>query len=167
MVRFYQNADFLQEGGRQYPAGAYDDGLIRDRDHRALLFDRHVFNPDFLHVRFQHHLEFSAGFRCLQILPVFLFDPAEALTAVGDVPLVGLDYKDTDADGAAVLAQAGNPYQVIATDVDGRVGIDYGVYGVPETYVIDKAGIIRYKQIGPLTEEALRDNIMPLIKGLK
>lgn len=85
----------------------------------------------------------------------------------GEVPLVGLDYKDTDADGAAVLAQAGNPYQVVATDADGRVGIDYGVYGVPETYVIDKAGIIRYKQIGPLTEEALRDKIMPLIKGLQ
>lgn len=85
----------------------------------------------------------------------------------GEVALIGLDYKDTDADGAAVLAQAGNPYKVVATDGDGRVGINYGVYGVPETYVIDKAGIIRYKQIGPLTEEALRDKIMPLIKGLK
>jgi cytochrome c biogenesis protein CcmG, thiol:disulfide interchange protein DsbE len=85
----------------------------------------------------------------------------------GALPLVGLDYKDTDADGAGVLTQAGNPYKVVATDVDGRVGIDYGVYGVPETYVIDKAGIIRYKQIGPITEEALRDKIMPLVKGLQ
>lgn len=85
----------------------------------------------------------------------------------GDVMLVGLDYKDTDADGSAVLAQAGNPYKIVATDADGRVGIDYGVYGVPETYVIDKVGIIRYKQIGPLTEEALRDKIMPLIRGLQ
>ena len=84
----------------------------------------------------------------------------------GEVVLVGLDYKDTDADGAAVLAQAGNPYKIVATDADGRVGIDYGVYGVPETYVIDKAGVIRYKHIGPLTEEALRDKVMPLIKGL-
>lgn len=85
----------------------------------------------------------------------------------GEVPLVGLDYKDTDAEGAAVLAQAGNPYKTVVTDADGRVGINYGVYGVPETYVIDKAGIIRYKQIGPVTEEALRDKIMPLIKGLQ
>ena len=83
------------------------------------------------------------------------------------LPLVGLNYKDTDAEGAAVLAQAGNPYQLVATDTDGRVGIDYGVYGVPETYVIDKAGIIRYKQIGPITEDALRDKILPLVKGLQ
>ncbi len=83
------------------------------------------------------------------------------------VPLVGLNYKDTDAEGAAVLTQAGNPYQLVATDADGRVGIDYGVYGVPETYVIDKAGIIRYKQIGPITEDALRDKILPLVKGLQ
>jgi len=85
----------------------------------------------------------------------------------GALPLVGLDYKDTDADGAGVLTQAGNPYKVVATDADGRVGIDYGVYGVPETYVIDKAGVIRYKQIGPITEETLRDKIMPLVKGLQ
>ena len=85
----------------------------------------------------------------------------------GQIPLVGLDYKDTDAEGSAVLAQAGNPYKTVATDADGRVGIDYGVYGVPETYVIDKAGIIRYKQIGPITDEVLRDKIIPLIKGLQ
>lgn len=85
----------------------------------------------------------------------------------GDVPLIGLDYKDTDAEGSAVLSEAGNPYQTVATDIDGRVGIDYGVYGVPETYVIDKNGIIRYKQIGPITEEALNEKIMPLVKGLQ
>lgn len=81
--------------------------------------------------------------------------------------IIGLDYKDTDADGGGVLAQAGNPYKVVVTDADGRVGIDYGVYGVPETYVIDKAGVIRYKQIGPITEAALRDKILPLVKGLQ
>jgi cytochrome c biogenesis protein CcmG/thiol:disulfide interchange protein DsbE len=85
----------------------------------------------------------------------------------GAIPLIGLDYKDTDAEGAAVLKEGGNPYKVVATDADGRVGIDYGVYGVPETYVIDKAGIIRYKQIGPITEDALRDKIIPLVKGLQ
>lgn len=85
----------------------------------------------------------------------------------GEVTLVGLDYKDTDAEASSVLTQAGNPYKMVAVDADGRVGIDYGVYGVPETYVIDKAGVIRYKQIGPVTDEALHTKIMPLIKGLQ
>lgn len=85
----------------------------------------------------------------------------------GFVPIVGLDYKDTDAEGSDVLKQAGNPYKIVAVDADGRVGIDYGVYGVPETYVIDKNGIIRYKQIGPITEAVLRDKIIPLVKGLQ
>jgi len=84
-----------------------------------------------------------------------------------DIPLVGMDYKDTDAEASAVLQQAGNPYRMVAVDRDGRVGIDYGVYGVPETYVIDKQGIIRYKQIGPITQEILNEKIMPLLKGLQ
>jgi len=84
-----------------------------------------------------------------------------------DIPLVGMDYKDTDAEAYAVLQQAGNPYRIVVFDRDGRAGIDYGVYGVPETYVIDKQGIIRYKQIGPITEEVLNEKIMPLLKGLQ
>ena len=85
----------------------------------------------------------------------------------GDIPLIGMDYKDTDAEASAVLQQAGNPYRKVAVDRDGRVGIDYGVYGVPETYIIDKLGIIRYKQIGPITEEVLNQKILPLFKGLQ
>ncbi len=81
-------------------------------------------------------------------------------------PLIGMDYKDQPADALGVLKQAGNPYDLIAVDADGRVGIDYGVYGVPETYVIDKAGVIRYKQIGPITAEALEKKIRPLIAEL-
>lgn len=83
------------------------------------------------------------------------------------VPLIGMDYKDTDNDALSVLQQAGNPYQVVVTDTNGHVGIDYGVYGVPETYLIDKQGVIRYKQIGPMTEEALKAKIIPLVKGLQ
>jgi len=60
----------------------------------------------------------------------------------------------------------GNPYVVSAFDVEGKVGIDYGVYGVPETFVIDKQGVIRYKQIGPITPEALQEKILPLIRKL-
>jgi len=83
------------------------------------------------------------------------------------VPLVGLDYKDTHDDAQRWLAQHGNPYALSAVDADGRVGIDYGVYGVPETYVIDKAGTIRYKQIGPITDEVLQATILPLIRELQ
>ena len=82
-------------------------------------------------------------------------------------PLIGLNYKDARADGLRLLQMAGNPYDFSAFDPDGRVGIDYGVYGVPETYVIDKAGVIRYKQIGPITSEALEKKILPLIAELK
>ncbi len=82
-------------------------------------------------------------------------------------PLIGLDYKDQRDDALALLKQHGNPYDLSAFDGDGRVGIDYGVYGVPETYIIDKAGVIRYKQIGPITAEALEKKILPLIEELK
>ena len=83
------------------------------------------------------------------------------------VPIIGLDYKDQRADGKQWLAKFGNPYTLSAFDVDGKVGIDYGVYGVPETFVIDKQGVIRYKQIGPITPEALDKTIMPLVRKLE
>ncbi len=82
------------------------------------------------------------------------------------VPIVGLNYKDQNPDALRWLAQFGDPYTLSITDADGRVGIDYGVYGVPETYVIDKAGIIRMKQIGPVTPEILQQKILPKVKEL-
>ena len=83
------------------------------------------------------------------------------------LPLYGLDYKDQPAAALAWLAQNGDPYTASIVDADGRVGIDYGVYGVPETFLIDKAGVIRYKQIGPITLEALKDRILPLARELQ
>jgi cytochrome c biogenesis protein CcmG, thiol:disulfide interchange protein DsbE len=83
------------------------------------------------------------------------------------VPLVGLNYKDKNDLGIAWLRQNGDPYNFSVVDADGRVGIDYGVYGVPETFVIDKNGVIRYKQIGPITAEALEKKIMPLVRELQ
>ena len=83
------------------------------------------------------------------------------------VPLIGLDYKDKRADAMKFLGQHGNPYDLSAFDADGRVGIDYGVYGVPETFIIDKNGVIRHKQIGPITPEALEKTILPLLDELK
>jgi len=82
------------------------------------------------------------------------------------VPIIGLNYKDERADAQRWLKQYGDPYSVSVMDGDGRVGIDYGVYGVPETFLIDKAGVIRYKQIGPVTEQVLRDVLLPKIQEL-
>jgi cytochrome c biogenesis protein CcmG/thiol:disulfide interchange protein DsbE len=83
------------------------------------------------------------------------------------VNLVGLNYKD-DA-GAAInwLAKLGNPYQLSVSDSDGMVGLDWGVYGVPETFVIDKKGNIRYKQTGPVDSNILQSVIIPLLKQLE
>jgi cytochrome c biogenesis protein CcmG/thiol:disulfide interchange protein DsbE len=83
------------------------------------------------------------------------------------VPLVGLNYKDKPDEAKAWLKQFGDPYQLSISDLQGRVGIDYGVYGVPETFVIDKAGVIRYKHIGPITPDALEKKILPLVKDLQ
>lgn len=82
-------------------------------------------------------------------------------------PLIGLDYKDQRPEALAWLQRHGDPYDFSIVDADGRVGIDYGVYGVPETYVIDKAGVIRFKQIGPVTPEVLEQKIVPLVQELQ
>ena len=82
------------------------------------------------------------------------------------VPIYGLNYKDKREDGIALLQQFGDPYVLSAYDFEGRVGIDWGVYGVPETFVIDKAGIIRYKVIGAITPEVIETKLIPLIKEL-
>ena len=83
------------------------------------------------------------------------------------LPIIGLDYKDRDQDGQKWLERFGNPYNKVVADRDGRIGIDFGVYGVPESFLIDKAGIIRYKQIGPITPQALKEIIVPMIKELQ
>lgn len=83
------------------------------------------------------------------------------------VPIYGLDYKDKREDGEDTLRKAGDPYTLTIFDADGRVGFDYGVYGVPETYVIDKQGVIRDKLIGAVTPQNLRERILPLIAELK
>jgi cytochrome c biogenesis protein CcmG/thiol:disulfide interchange protein DsbE len=84
----------------------------------------------------------------------------------GIVPIVGLNYKDARADATKWLGQHGNPYLLSVWDFDGKVGIDYGVYGAPETFVIDKQGIIRYKHIGPITPQDLEKTLLPLLAKL-
>ena len=82
------------------------------------------------------------------------------------VPLIGLNYKDKRADAVRMLKADGNPYDLSIVDADGRVGIDWGVYGVPETFVIDKQGVIRYKYIGPISTEVWERTILPLVQKL-
>ena len=84
----------------------------------------------------------------------------------GMVPIYGLNYKDKRDDAMRWLVNFGNPYTRSLSDIDGLVGIDFGVYGVPETFVIDKQGVIRMKHIGPVTPEVLRDDIIPLVRKL-
>lgn len=89
-----------------------------------------------------------------------------AFAAQQAVPLYGLNYKDRHGDAVRWLRERGDPYVDSFFDGDGRVGIDFGVYGVPETFLIDREGRIRYKHAGPLTPELLRDTILPLIGAL-
>ncbi len=81
--------------------------------------------------------------------------------------IIGLNYKDETQDALGWLSHFGNPYSAVAVDADGRVGIDWGVYGVPETFVIDSAGVIRYKHIGPVKAADIENRILPLVRELE
>ena len=90
-----------------------------------------------------------------------------ALQLEGVLPIHGLNYKDAPEDAAAWLDALGDPYSRIGADLDGRVGIDWGVYGVPETFVVDRNGHIAYKHIGPVTPRVLDEIILPLVRALR
>jgi len=89
-----------------------------------------------------------------------------ALAATKRVPIYGIDYKDKTEAARAWIAELGNPYTKVGAD-DGRVGIDWGVYGVPETFIVDRTGRIRFKHIGPLTEADVTRTILPLVAQLE
>jgi cytochrome c biogenesis protein CcmG/thiol:disulfide interchange protein DsbE len=89
------------------------------------------------------------------------------LESDGTVPIHGLNYKDKPDDAANWLEARGDPYTRTGADINGRVGIDFGVYGVPETFVIDAAGRIAFKQIGAVTPEILANTILPLVAKLR
>ena len=99
---------------------------------------------------------------CRDEHPLFL-----ALVREGVITIHGLNYKDTPADADAWLDALGDPYTRIGADLDGRVGLDWGVYGVPETFVVDGNGHIAYKHIGPVTPRVLDEIILPLVRGLR
>lgn len=94
--------------------------------------------------------------------PVFL-----RLKEEGRVPVFGIDYKDKPEDAKAWLQRLGNPYTRLGADLEGRTAIEWGVYGVPETYVIDREGRIRYRHVGPVQPRDLEEKILPLLKELQ
>lgn len=89
------------------------------------------------------------------------------LAQLRDVPIYGLNYKDTRDDALDWLTRLGDPYATSIFDQSGRVGIDWGVYGVPETFIVDREGLIRYKHIGPVSDAQLHDLIIPLLDSLQ
>ena len=89
------------------------------------------------------------------------------LAQEGEVPIYGINYKDKAADAKRWLRDLGDPYTRIGVDRDGRVAIEWGVYGVPETFVIDREGTIRFKHVGPLSPEVLEETILPLVRNLQ
>ncbi|MSQ69015.1 MAG: DsbE family thiol:disulfide interchange protein [Gammaproteobacteria bacterium] len=88
------------------------------------------------------------------------------LAANAEAEIIGLNYKDTRPEALATLAQLGDPYRTTLFDPTGKLGLDLGVYGVPETFVLDRRGVIRYKHVGPLTPAAWRERIQPLLAKL-
>ncbi len=99
---------------------------------------------------------------CLEEHPLLV-----ELAAGGAVPIYGLNYKDARDAALKWLGRHGDPYTAVIVDPDGRAGIDYGVYGVPETFVIDRQGVIRFKHVGPLNRKVLEDRILPLVRQLQ
>lgn len=89
------------------------------------------------------------------------------LARSGDIPIFGLNYKDERNDAIAWLKRHGNPYRASGFDHEGRVGIEWGVYGVPETFIVDAQGVIRYKHIGPLTPQVWRERLEPVVRQLQ
>lgn len=84
-----------------------------------------------------------------------------------EFPIIGINYKDEHVDATKYLREFGDPYATIVFDYEGRASINWGVYGTPETFIVDKQGIIRYKHVGPITVEKLQQNLLPILKELQ
>jgi cytochrome c biogenesis protein CcmG/thiol:disulfide interchange protein DsbE len=136
------------------PAPAFTLPTLHDPDQR-------IRNPDLLGKVWMLNVWASWCGACREEHPVLM-----AFARRNLVPIYGLDYKDERSAGLAWLQAGGNPYVASLFDQDGRVGIDFGVYGVPETFIIDQGGVIRYKHIGPLTPDVLSKEVEPLLRRL-
>lgn len=91
----------------------------------------------------------------------------EAFARRGIVPVIGFNYRDQEPAARRWLQSLGNPYELVVVDADGRVGTDWGVYGTPETFIVDQQGIIRFKHVGPLTDALIESHIIPLLSELR
>ncbi|MEO8145603.1 MAG: DsbE family thiol:disulfide interchange protein [Betaproteobacteria bacterium] len=136
------------------PAPAFDLPILHQPDKRFVLGDMHG-------KVWMLNVWASWCVSCRDEHPVLV-----ELSKRGVMPILGLNYKDKGEEATAWLKQFGDPYSLSVVDADGRIGIDYGVYGVPETYLIDADGVIRYKQIGPLTRAILEEKVLPLARTL-
>ena len=99
---------------------------------------------------------------CRQELPLLV-----KASQQDNIPVYGLNYKDQPAQAHALLDVAGNPYRASAVDADGRVGLDFGIHGVPETFIIDAQGRVRYRHTGPVTADIWRDVLMPVVRAVQ
>ena len=124
--------------------------------------DKTLSSTDFLNEVFLLNVWASWCAACRSEHPVLL-----NLSRTGVVNIYGLNYKDKREEALRWLDYYGDPYTKNIHDLDGKLGIDFGVYGVPETFIIDHKGIIRYKHIGPVTEDILKNKLLPIIKQLK
>jgi cytochrome c biogenesis protein CcmG/thiol:disulfide interchange protein DsbE len=136
------------------PAPAFDLPLLDDPGKR-------VTKADMLGKPYLINVFASWCFACGEEHPVLMAD-AQTL----GVTLVGYNYKDQAADAKAWLTRHGNPYHLVIADIDGQTAIDFGVYGAPETFLVDARGVIRYKRIGPLTPQVIEEQLKPAIAAL-
>ncbi|MCH8261547.1 MAG: DsbE family thiol:disulfide interchange protein [Proteobacteria bacterium] len=124
--------------------------------------DKTLSSTDFLSEVFLLNVWASWCVACRAEHPVLL-----DLSRAGVINIYGLNYKDKREEALRWLDYYGDPYTKNIHDLDGKLGIDFGVYGVPETFIIDHKGIIRYKHIGPVTEDILKNKLLPIIEQLK
>lgn len=155
----YWNTEHLQ---REVPSPLINQPAPDFKLPRLMHPDQQVSKADLLGNPYLLNVFGSWCFACGEEHPV-LMNFASQL----GVPLIGYNYKDRPEDAKAWLAKHGNPYHMVIADTQGLTAIDFGVYGAPETYLIDARGIIRYKHIGPLTPELVRKVLEPKIRALK
>jgi cytochrome c biogenesis protein CcmG/thiol:disulfide interchange protein DsbE len=136
------------------PAPAFDLPLLADPDQR-------MSNADLMGKPYLLNVFASWCYACLDEHPLLMAEGKRL-----GIPIIGFNYKDETADAQRWLAQFGNPYSAIVVDREGRTAIDFGVYGAPESFLVDAQGIIRYKRIGAITPEILAFEIKPRLKAM-
>lgn len=160
LVLFF--ADGLQRDPRQVPSPFIDKPAPELGVPRLKTPDQEIYRSDLLGKPALVNVWASWCVACRAEHEVLL-----RLARETQLPIIGLNYKDKREAALQWLANLGDPYTTIAVDADGRVGIEWGVYGVPESFLLDPQGVIRYKQIGPLTWKVVEEELIPLIQSFE